>query len=158
MTVYKLLDDFEEDSEFLVVAIHSQLEDYRVAYLLNKFLGSFFVKEKPVHLASGIDFDNYEWLDTTNEVLWNLIKNKAVIAKKSANLAEGNGLFQDMINEEYVYLLPEWNKVDYLLKLNVSEDFIDIDTIVKRIQQIPNILSSYKLTANQIKTRTNLIF
>ena len=45
MALHKLLvDDFDDDS-YKLIAIHTRLEDYRLAYLLNKYLGLKFKRK-----------------------------------------------------------------------------------------------------------------
>jgi hypothetical protein len=45
MAVHKLiLDDVFDESVFTLIAIHSTIEDYRLAYLLNRFLGINLVR------------------------------------------------------------------------------------------------------------------
>lgn len=156
MAVYKLLDDFEEDNEFILIAVHSSMEDYRLAFFLNKYLGTRFVKVHPIEIASNKVFQNYEWMDKKNDVCWNVIQNIAEVETKKKN--DSGLLFDGLNGTEFAYLLPEHKKVDYFIKINTKEDFWDIQKTIQNIQQVPNIISTYKLAANKIKTTTNLIF
>ena len=38
MAVYKLLDDDFDNDDYLLLAIHCAIDDYRLAYLLNQYL------------------------------------------------------------------------------------------------------------------------
>ena len=77
MALHKLqVDDFYDDS-YKLIAIHCRVEDYRLAYLLNKHLGlKLERKEKDIdfkYLESS--YSIFEWDNETEYVLWNLISN-----------------------------------------------------------------------------------
>ena len=44
MAVYKLLDDDFDNDDYLLLAIHCAIDDYRLAYLLNQYL---YINLKP---------------------------------------------------------------------------------------------------------------
>ena len=44
-TIKLHIDDFEEN-DYLLIAIHTTLEDYRLAYFLNKYLGVQLQKQE----------------------------------------------------------------------------------------------------------------
>ncbi|GLB48281.1 IPExxxVDY family protein [Neptunitalea lumnitzerae] len=156
MTVYKLTDDFEDDCEFTLIAIHSAVEDYRMAFLLNKYLGLGFKKVTPVEMDDNHVFQRFEWLDEKNDTYWSLIQNSAI--KKEEVSKSAFMLFEEWGGEQTIYLLPEHKKVDFFIKIEIAESYLDVPSIVQKIQQIPNIVTTYKLATNRIKTRTNLIF
>src|SRR6478609_6410321 len=100
MAVHKLhLDDLYDD-DFELIAIHSRLEDYRLAYFLNKNL----------HILLGKS------------------KNSIEIAANSKNSQD---LFLDTEMETSIYLIPEFKKVDYFLKIENNHDTFDLDVLVK---------------------------
>ena len=78
MTVRKLvLDDVFEEVEYTLIAIHCTLEDYRLAFLLNKHLGITLTR-KP----SDLDYNNgksiysiFEWKNNKQQTNWNLVSN-----------------------------------------------------------------------------------
>ncbi|GLB53097.1 hypothetical protein NBRC110019_21370 [Neptunitalea chrysea] len=155
MAIYRLTDDFEEDDVFTLIAVHSSVEDYRMAYLFNRYLKTRFVKSDPVEIDEDGIFQKFEWVDSKTEFRWYLIQN----GMSKAKVQENNFLlFNNLSNEEKVYLLPEYKKVDFFVKIEAPEEFLDLNNIVQSVQQIPNIVTTYKIAANQIKTRTNLIF
>jgi len=165
MAVHKLhLDEFDE-VDYDLIAIHSSLEDYRLAYFINqklpivlskrteeKDLISVTVKEGDA-LFTKFVFDDYN-----NDILWNLLpnKNEIVIRKKST----GQNLF---LNNEVeiatkVYLLPELKKVDYFLKIENNQGQLDIDEIIQNIKSINRISTVYAVDPEKIKSKNNLIF
>ena len=76
MAIHKLaLDDFQ-DVDYQLYAIHSDLEDYRLAHAVNLQLKTRLRRKK-----LDIDFNAqqegvfplFEWNDKSMEVMWNLI-------------------------------------------------------------------------------------
>ena len=66
MAVHKLvLDDVFEEVEFTLLAIHCSIEDYRLAYLLNKYLGITLQRRSSNldHSASASSYSIFEWKD-----------------------------------------------------------------------------------------------
>ena len=55
-------------------------------------------------------------------------------------------------------LIPEYKKVDYLLKIYNDGNYINEKTIVHKIQEIPQIAAVYTIDVAQLKSRDNLIF
>ena len=78
MAVHKLiLDDVFDESVFTLIAIHCTIEDYRLAYLLNKFLRINLCRKR-----FDLDFKNgksaysiYHWEDKKQLIDWNLVSN-----------------------------------------------------------------------------------
>ena len=78
MAVHKLiLDDVFEESICTLIGIHCTIEDYRLAYLLNKSLGINLVRNK-----KDLDYNNgkstysiYKWEDKKQFLTWNLVSN-----------------------------------------------------------------------------------
>lgn len=160
MAIHKLhIDEFDE-IDYELIAIHTSLEDYRLAYFLNQKLPVLLSKSKKeiqIKIAEGAtSFARFIFENTTKEIFWNLIQNKnEVIRRKKDNsqnlFADG---FLDIATK--VYLLPEFKKVDYFLKIeNASEP---IDEITHTIQTIDQITSVYHVDTSKIKSKNNLIF
>ena len=57
-----------------------------------------------------------------------------------------------------VYLLPEFKKVDYFLKIENSEDTISVSDIIATLNTIEGISTVYEVDMNKIKSKNNLIF
>ena len=82
MKTFKLdFDDFLDD-DFELLAIHTTLESYHLAYFMNLAFDILLKK------TDGIpDFDFYEFNDIKNQSLWNLVANKGA-QEKTANTEE----------------------------------------------------------------------
>ena len=156
MQIHSLgLNDFSDDN-YTLIGIHSTLEEYQLAYLLNQKLNIRFV------LANySLDFQNknnnaifsiYEFINTKFSQSWFLISNQY-----SNSLEEiSTGLFQS--NEITTYLIPEKKKVDFFIKL--EGDFEDnyIAKKVEEINSINQVITSYKIDPNTLKSKDFLIF
>lgn len=162
MAVHKLdFDDFDE-IDYHLIAIHTSLEDYRLAYFINQKLPINLSKNKDeiqINIKEGeTNFSRFYYFDKKNAISWNLIQNKnEVIQQKYEN---SQNLFSN-INLEVstkVYLLPEFKKVDYFLKIeNVAEE-MNVTEIQVLLNTIDSISTAYIVETNKIKSKNNLIF
>ncbi|MGB5417625.1 IPExxxVDY family protein [Algibacter sp.] len=160
MAVHKLiLDDAFDEVLYTLIAIHCRLEDYRLAYLLNKHLG-ITLSRKP----SDLDFKNghtsysiYEWEDEKQLITWSLVSNIC----KTEELQQSNytSLFdsQEKITKTF-QLLPEYKTVNYFLKIDSEFSFSKEKYILDSILKIPQIATAYSVDSIQLKSKDNLIF
>ncbi|HWS59971.1 MAG TPA: IPExxxVDY family protein [Flavobacterium sp.] len=162
MAVHKLdFDDFDE-IDYQLVAIHTSLEDYRLAYFINQKLPiNLRINKDEIHInikEGETKFSRFYYYDKENEVSWNLIQNKnEVIQIKKSN---SQNLFAN-INMEIstkVFLIPEFKKVDYFLKIENAEEVTDIKKIQLLLNTIENISTAYTVDTHKIKSKNNLIF
>ena len=162
MGIHKLnLDEFDE-IDYYLIAIHTSLEDYRLAYFINQNLPINLSKnenEIQINIKEGeTNFSRFYYYDIENAISWNLIQNKSeVIQQKEGN---SRNLFSSVIMEvaTKVFLLPELKKVDYFLKIENTDDIINISKIQTKLNKIDSISAIYTVETNQIKSKNNLIF
>ena len=57
-----------------------------------------------------------------------------------------------------VFLLPEFKKADYFLKIENIDDTIDVSQIKTTLNTIDSISAVYTVDTNLIKSKNNLIF
>ncbi|MCX6183471.1 MAG: IPExxxVDY family protein [Flavobacterium sp.] len=162
MAVLKLqLDEFDA-IDYDLIAIHSTVEDYRMAFLLNQQLPIILHKNKSTIEVSGKEgeasFAYFVYDDEKAETNWVLIpnKNEIVVRKKST----GQNLFLDAQVEiaTRVYLLPELKKVDYFLKIEHQDTFHQVDQLLSDIKKINQVSTVYVVDPKKIKSKNNLIF
>lgn len=159
MALHKLqVDDFYDDS-YKLIAIHCRLEDYRLAYLLNKHLGiKLERKEKDIdfkYLESS--YSIFEWDNETEYVLWNLISN--VCKKEEDSLSSSGTLFDSPEKILKTFnLISEFRKVDFFLKISDEIQIVNEKLILNKLQAIPQIITSYTVNPLQIKSKDHLIF
>lgn len=159
MAIHKLhIDDFDE-IDYQLIAIHTFLEDYRLAFILNQKFPVLLEKSKneiQISIKEGATaFSRYTFENPEREAYWNMIQNKNEVLSNSdtaTNLFTGAG----MPVATKVYLLPEFNKVDYFLKIENAE--MPIEQIIEQIQTISQVSTVYAVDNAKIKSKNNLIF
>ena len=155
------IEEFEED-DFIIIAIHTPLEDYRLAYFLNLNLEIFLSKNKnevESQVKEGkTSFARFTFEDKKNFINWDLVQNKNEIELSENNINQD--LFSGFKNKfsASTYLLPEYKKVDYFLKIENAENEIDINKVVSKINSIESVKMVYAIDSENIKSKNNLIF
>lgn len=160
MAVHKLnINDFDE-VDYDLIAIHTSLVDYRLTYFINQKLPIILGKNKiEIHINSNEDetyFSRFTYEDTKKNISWNLIQNKRTISIN--NKEKSNTLFSNSEISKKIYLLSEFKKVDYFLKIENIDFSFDTNTIINRIHKIDLVSAVYKVEKDQIKSKNNLIF
>jgi len=147
--------DLEED-DYSLIGIHSTEDDYRLAYILNKFLNT-----KLTRFTDNLDFENsnaefplFEFKDETSFINYYLINNKHkefVQNQKNAGLFGGN-------YSTLSYLIPEKKKIDFFLKIeNCYCKSFEI-SLIEKLNTINQIITSYSIEPTSLKSKNNLIF
>ncbi|GAB7255826.1 IPExxxVDY family protein [Polaribacter sp. OB-PA-B3] len=149
------LEDFCEE-EYSLIGIHTALEDYRLAYLLNKNLNIKFSKstknlefEKDKNLAS---FSIYNFSSKKYDYDWFLIANSF----KNENQTQSSELL--LTTETRTYLIPEKKKVDFFIKISGEVGDAYVINTVKKIKEIEQVITSYSIDKNTLKSKDFLIF
>ncbi|MDI1316769.1 IPExxxVDY family protein [Flavobacterium sp.] len=162
MTVHKLhLEEYNE-IDYQLIAIHTSLEDYRLAYYINQNLPIILKKSNSTIQINNKDgesqFSRFIFEDEKASVYWNLIQNKNNILVGTQTLNQG--LFAETNNKfsTKIYFIPEFKKVDYFLKIENTETAIDILEITNHINKIDRISAVYAVNVENIKSKNNLIF
>jgi hypothetical protein len=162
MAVHKLhIDEFDE-IDYQLIAIHTSLEDYRLAYYINQHLPITLKKSNcniQISNKNGeTQFTRFIFEDEKDGISWDLIQNKNEILLSPQRVNQG--LFAES-NSKFstkVYLIPEFKKVDYFLKIDNSAEIIDAAKIAAQINKIERISTVYAVDVENIKSKNNLIF
>ncbi|MEX2350689.1 MAG: IPExxxVDY family protein [Flavobacteriaceae bacterium] len=155
---YSLDSDCEE--EFLLYALHCNIEEHKLAFLINKNLGiklkrrerdlDFFSKE------GSITYPIFEFIDPQKEDTYYLVNNICKTAIETTTSA--GSLFQTSVNEKTHYLIPEYRKADYLLKVT-SDEIISFESfLLPKLVKLPFMVTAYAVDHAKLKSRTNLNF
>ena len=162
MAVHKLdFEDFDEIN-YQLVAIHTSLEDYRLAYFINQKLPINLRSNKNeihINIKEGeTNFSRFYYYDKEKEISWDLIQNKNEVIQQKKESSQN--LFSNLNMEvsTKVFLLPEFKKVDYFLKIENTEEVMDIKEIQLLLNTIENISTAYSVDTHKIKSKNNLIF
>ena len=157
MAIHKIqINDFVSD-DYELIAVHSSLDDYKLAYMLNKELGVQLSKNL-VYVEIAIPegksaFSNYIFDDEKNDVVWTLIENKTTIINSNK---QTTSLFEQV--DITVFLLPEFKKADYLIKIENIDYGFESESIIEKIQEIKNVTTAYAIDITNLKSKNNLIF
>lgn len=162
MANHKLFFDEEFEEPFTLIAIHCSEEEYKVAYLMNKFLNMRFRRRK-VDIDLTFDglittFPIFDFTDEINYNQYHLLSNKCRTI--DASLQSSGGLFSEMDSDKAKdhFLLPEFKKVDFFLKIYSDFENVSVSTFISEINKIKQIISAYIVETDNIKSKNNLIF
>lgn len=153
MKVHSLKFSDFSDNNYTLIGIHCALEDYRLAFLLNYHLKTNFARAE-----YDLDFKNknsnssysiYEY-SNKNGSDWFLISN---ICKTQI---ESVGLFNK--GEITTFLIPEKKKVDFFIKVEGDITNECVLNSLEKINEIPQIFTSYTINPKILKSKDFLIF
>ena len=159
MTTHKLMIDDFDDEVYSLIAIHCSIEDYRLAYLLNKNLDINFCRcEKDVDFDYlKASFPIFEWEDRHNQMTWNLVGN--ICKREEESVVSSGSLFEDPIKQLKSFnLIPELEQVDFFIKIRNDGNPVNERKIVRMIHDIPQVAAVYAVDIFDLKSRENLIF
>ncbi|MAM19538.1 MAG: hypothetical protein CME35_11265 [Gramella sp.] len=160
MQSHKMLLEVEDDF-FNLIAIYSSLEGFKMAYFLNKYLDLKLQRER-----RDIDFNHGEieaayalfaHKDPSCPVIFHLVANKFKGEPKRI-LSSGSLFAEEEVRPQEVYLVPEYNKVDYFLKVSEEMQQKDFSRLLTKVSQIPQIQAAYAVDTENLKSKQNLIF
>ena len=156
MQVYALeLNDFCEE-EYSLIGIHSTLEDYKLAYLLNEDLNTRFYKAKQdlefVREKKKASFSIYNYENKEYDFEWFLIANSYT----RENQTVSNELL--LTSETKTYLIPEKKKVDFFLKICGEVEYEFVKKTINKIINIDNVITAFSIDQNTLKSKDFLIF
>ena len=160
MQSHKMLLEVE-DENFYLIAIYSSLEGYKMAYFINKYLKVRLERER-------MDIDFYH---TEYDALYSLYSHKAPNAYYTLDLvtnkfkgepkrilSSGSLFEEEELSPQEVYLIPEYDKVDYFLKISEEIQQKEFTRMLNKIGQIPGVQAAYAIDVDNLKSKQNLIF
>ena len=162
MAHFKLTLDQDFEESFGLVAIHCSVEDFRMAYLLNRGAHMKFERCNAdldfTRKNEQVFFSIYEFENAQIHTKFSLIANKSHQVKH-AEVGQENVLTSLFYNKsETHYLLPELNKIDYFIKVEQEGGAFSLKELVTRINGIKQVVTAYTVDVKNIKSKENLIF
>ena len=152
MSIHKLsTSDFE--SNYTLIAIHSQSETYKLAYEINLKLNTN-LKRSSLDVSFKNKFSVFELYKHESEIYNTklyLISNKS---KDEESQAKKILLFNDYSISSF--LIPELKKVEFLMKIEGGG--FNIDSLLKKLNKIDSVVSCYRASIDNVKSKYNLIF
>lgn len=158
------LDFIDDDKDDIVlIAIKSNMPDYKMAYYLNRDLRVKFKKVLPeISLTdNGTSFfRSFIFNDYKNHLIWRLLENRSNHTENDTD--EGYSLFNN--NEDVFaathYLIPEWKNIDFFILIENTDFLFNTDELLEKLQNIKNISTQFvvDIESLNIKSQKNLIF
>jgi len=151
------LSDFEI-CDFKLIGIHSQQEPHKLAYLINTILKTNFKRmEHDLDLKINgqvvgfpvFDYYNEEW-DTKSH----LVCNKVSIEQEFKATENLFGI-DDFIKTEF--LLKDYKRVDYLLKIEDELDIFNPQLVIDKLIKLHQISMIYTIDTSALKHPEHLI-
>jgi hypothetical protein len=155
---FLLTDEETFEGDFTLIAIYSDEEAYRMAFLLNQYLKKRFTSTPAmVSTINHAEFSVFEFEDATTNQHWQLLFNHSIIKQE---VISNFDLFSNTIQvfEKKVYYINELKKVRFLLKIIADEDSTYYNDIVKNILTIPQVYTAEILPLAKIKEVKLLLF
>ena len=152
MSIHKLsASDFESD--YTLIAIHSQSEPYKLAYEINLKLNTSLKKSSfDISFKNKVSiFDLYKHESEIYNTKLYLISNKSI---EKENQAKNKLLFNEYSISSF--LIPELKKVEFLMKIEGGG--FNIDSLLTKLNKIDSVVSCYRASINNVKSKYNLIF
>ena len=148
--------DFEEDHDYILIGIHSALEDFRLAYFLNQKLNLRLQRfEEDLDFpALNCSFSLFICEDEITLTSWSLIANRYVSVFSIA--PSQDNLFGE--ETKVFFLIPEKKQIDYFIKINGAIPPEDLTNILTEINSNNKIITSYTINPNTLISKENLIF
>ncbi len=148
--------DYENEHEYILIGIHAALEDYRLAFHLNEALNIHLTRE-----SQNLDFstDNssfslymYDCNHTFSK--WALIANKYIFDAHINN--KNNYLFKE--DYQTTHFIQEKKQVDFFLKIESDFNTHEINEIIKNVNSLKQVITSYNINPQTLKSKDFLIF
>ena len=152
MSIHKLsASDFESD--YTLIAIHSQSEPYKLAYEINLKLNTSLKKSSfDISFKNKVSvFDLYKHESEIYNTKLYLISNKSI---EKENQSKNKLLFNDYSISSF--LIPELKKAEFLMKIEGGG--FNIDSLILKLNKIDSVVSCYRASISNVKSKYNLIF
>ncbi len=157
MNNHKLtLNQFPEN--YHLIAIHSDLDEFRLAFFLNKKLNIGLKRKNDdiYFVEQDANYSQYEYLDNTKYLKWIFFSNKSLVLEK--NSKDDLNLFsQENVASNKMNLLSQQKSVDYFIIIENIANKTYVDKVLKKISEISGVITSF-ISENKLENKENLIF
>ncbi len=150
------LNQFSDN--YHVIAIHSDLEEFRLAFFLNQKLDiNLKRKRKDISLIEiKANYSVFEYLNEAMYLNWIFFSNKSLMSNKITN--EESGLFsQESFFQNEVSLIKNPKGVDYFLIIENVKNKTYVKKVLKKISEITGVITSF-ISEKKLENKENLIF
>lgn len=150
-TTHRISDELYDDN-YLLIAIHSDLEGHAMAYAINGACGLLLKRMERDHQLDDVrHFVGYHWEDEIGGSYWCLLANSCEVVQPMAH----GGLFDNDLSKGRDYLIKEHREVDYFLKLESGEPST-MTAALAAIKALDRVSTAYVLDPQNLKSKRNL--
>ena len=148
----KKLKNIEIEDDFKLIGIHCQLDGYKLAFNLNKFLRISLENFDYKIVIDNVEcaFEMFKHKSETYNTKIYLFSNKSF-----GNIQSYEPNLFDNINSN-VYLVDEKKSIDFFLKIEGGS--FNYTSLMNKINEIPMVQSCYLINLKSQKSKYNLIF
>ena len=158
MKILSLTDKETFSDDFILIAIYSDEEDYRMAFLLNQFLGIKLINSQAIITPKDkAEYSVFEYEDKTFFHLWQLLYNHSFVKKEVTSTFD---LFSETVKKKKKKMcyIKQLKKARFLLKIIADKKETYYNDIVKKIKIIPQVYTAEIVPLAQIKNPELLLF
>ena len=146
--VLKLDSNIQE--KFKIIAIHSNLTIFSLAFQINKYCFANFVRSNnDLTIENSFHIPHYHWENEQKGIDFELFINKLNVELKETELTDS--LFS-ITNTKELYLIESHRKVDFFIKQNC---YFSTSNLIDKMSKIPNISLVHKVP-NKLLENFNL--
>jgi hypothetical protein len=161
MAIHRLHLD-QEDEDFALFAIHCGEAPFKMAFLMNQSLKWQLKRDREdiwVNKSGNQEqYPKYRYVSRHDQIEHVLLSNMDR-PEQGDNANQPLGLFDGLNGPSFraTYLMPEFKKVDYLLKIEAPLVEGEIKLLVGQIKSIKEVVSTYLIPHKKIKNINPLI-
>jgi hypothetical protein len=152
------LDDSSLEDDYRLIAIYSNEEDYRMAFLINYHFNFHFTKANAIiQSKTSAVFNVYEYEDKNYYRNWVLLHNYFLTQHVQV---QSGGLFANMetVIEKPLFYIKELSKARFLLKIEADEPLAFFENFNQKLKSISQIYTAELVDLQQIKKPALLVF
>ena len=151
------LNQFSEN--YYLIAIHSDLDEFRLAFFLNDKLSIGLIRKNIdiILHENKSNYSIYEYLDEAMFLKWIFFSNKSLVAEKTSNNELLNLFSQENIVQNEISLINQPKGVDYFLVIENVKNKIYVEKVLKKISEIRGVITAF-ISDKKLENKENLIF
>ena len=150
------LNQFSEN--YYLIAIHSDLDEFRLAFFLNDKLSIGLIRKNNdiILHENKSNYSIYEYLDEAMFLKWIFFSNKSLVTEKTSNNELLNLFNQENIVQNEISLINQPKGVDYFLVIENVKNKIYVEKVLKKISEIRGVITAF-ISDKKLENKENLI-
>ncbi len=137
---------------YKLIAIHSNLSIFSLAYQINKYCFTDFVRSNnDLKVENKFIVTHFNWNNEKKGISFELFENKFKIEDEEPELIDS--LFSLSISKE-LSLIKSHKEVDFFIKQNC---FFSTSNLIKKMSKIQNISLTYRVPNSELSENFNFV-